>query len=171
MGKTICPNQLKTKGFLAMQNHKINQTLYECLSTLDRYKFKVFYSIFVHCWAQDKSFITTQNLFNLWCELNALCHELDESFPDQYDDHKLIKSFCQAHPYYFIDMLPLELVAKLLSKYCDQNLAVLTKLGKILQNQEPLAVIDFLIDELDLNIASDELINEIKCHIDVTTHF
>ena len=154
-----------------MQSHTINQEVYECLSTLDKYKFKVFYSIFVHCWAQDKSFITKQNLFNLWCELNALCHELDESFPDQYDDHKLIKSFCQAHPYYFIDMLPLELVAKLFSKYCDKNLAVLTKLGKILQNQEPLAVIDFLIDELDLNIASDELINEIKCYIDVIAHF
>ncbi len=164
MGKTICPNQLKTKGFLAMQNHKINRTLYECLSTLDRYKFKVFYSIFVHCWAQDKSFITKQNLFNLWCELNALCHELDESFPDQYDDHKLIKSFCQAHPYYFIDMLPLELVAKLFSEYCDKNLAVLTKLGKILQNEGALAAISFLIDKFNLDNTVEELVSDIEEH-------
>ena len=148
-----------------MQNHKINQALYECLSTLDRYKFKVFFSILVHCWAQGKSFITKQNLFNLWCELNALCHELDESLPDQYDDHKLIKSFCQTHPYYFIDRLPLELVSRLFSKYCDKNLDMLTKLGKILQKQGSLATIEFLIVELNLNNTADELVSDVEEYI------
>ena len=32
---------------------------------------------------------------------------IDESFPDQYDDHKLVKDFCIAHPFYFVDILSL----------------------------------------------------------------
>ena len=66
---------------------------------------KFFWAIFIHCWASSKALIDKQNFFNLWCELNYLCHELDESFPDPYDDREAIRSYCHAHPYYFIDIL------------------------------------------------------------------
>ena len=81
--------------------------LKESLSRLDTHKFKLFYSILVHYWVKMKAFISAQSFLNLWCELNKLCYEVDESFPDPYDDHELLKSYCQAHPYYFIDILDL----------------------------------------------------------------
>ena len=75
------------------------------------------------------TFLTTlspkQNFFNLWCELNLLCHELDESFPDQYDDYEAIKDYCHFHPYYFIDRLPLDLVAKLFTEHAYDRVDVL----------------------------------------------
>lgn len=84
-----------------------NQRLfYEYLSKLSLLQFKQFYCLFVHYWTNYKCFISQQNLFNLWCELNQLCHESDESFPDQYDDHEVMKSFCMTYPYYFIDKPP-----------------------------------------------------------------
>ena len=46
------------------------------------------------------------SFLNLWCELNQLCHDIDESFPDPHDEHELVKDYCKAHPYYFIDILP-----------------------------------------------------------------
>ena len=79
------------------------------LLKLSKHKLKMFYGILVHAWASQRAFISKQNFFNLWCELNELCYELDEEFPDPYDDHELLKSFCHAHPYYFIDILELQI--------------------------------------------------------------
>ena len=95
------------------------------LEVIDKEEFKLFYSILVHYWVNYKFFINKWNFFNLWCELNELCHETDESFPDQYDDHKLVKAFCIEHPFYFIVMLDLRLVKKLFWEYMDQDLAQL----------------------------------------------
>lgn len=93
------------------------QLLYEYLSKLSLLQFKQFYCLFVHYWTNYKCFISQQNLFNLWCELNQLCHESDESFPDQYDDYEVMKSFCMTYPYYFIDKLPIPLIADLFAQY------------------------------------------------------
>ena len=92
------------------------------LFKLDNYKMKLFYGIFVHCWASQKAFISTQSFKNLWCELNYLCAEVDESFPTPYYDHELLKSFCHAHPYYFIDILPSELIINLFCEYLDDRI-------------------------------------------------
>ena len=81
--------------------------LYEYLSKLDKAQLKAFYGMLVHYWVNQKAFISKHNFFNLWCELNVLCHEVDEGFPD-INDHELVKSYCHEHPYYFIDILPLE---------------------------------------------------------------
>ena len=69
--------------------------------------------------------LSDHNFLNLWCELNKLCYEVDESFPDPYDDHELLKSFCQAHPYYFIDILDPGLITDLLCEYLDDRLNIL----------------------------------------------
>ena len=74
---------------------------------------------------KEKAFINKQNFLNLWCELNLICSEVDESFPDPYNDHELIKSYCQAHPYYFIDILDLGLIINLFCEHCDDRLDIL----------------------------------------------
>ena len=38
----------------------------------------------------QKAFISKQNFFNLWGELNVLCYEADEGFPN-VDDYELVK--------------------------------------------------------------------------------
>lgn len=105
---------MKPKTQLDTPNQRL---LYEYLSKLSLLLFKQFYCLFVHYWTNYKCFISQQNLFNLWCELNQCCHDSDESFPDQYDDHEVMKSFCMTYPYYFIDKLPIPLIADLFAQY------------------------------------------------------
>ena len=95
------------------------------LLKLDKRQLKLFYSVLVHYWLNNKSFISKQNFFNLWCELNELCSEVDEGFPEPHDDHELLKSFCQAHPFYFIDILDTGLVIKLFCEYLDNKIDIL----------------------------------------------
>ena len=97
-----------------------NLALFEYLSKLTAEQFKIFFAALVHYWAEYKFFISKQNFYNLWCELNFACHEMDESFPDQYDDREAVKEFCHYHPYYFIDRLPMNLVAKLFADHVDE---------------------------------------------------
>ena len=96
------------------------------LLELDKRQLKLFYSVLVHYWVKNKSFISKQNFFNLWCELNELCSEVNEGFPEPHDDHKLLKSYCQAHPFYFIDMLEPGLVIKLFCDHLDNKIDILT---------------------------------------------
>lgn len=145
--------------------NNINHTLYIHLCKLSAKQFKVFYGIFVHCWAHNKSFLSMQNFFNLWCELNYLCHELDESFPDWYDDHNEIKSFCQQNPFYFIDILPLELIAKLFAEYCDERLQILENLVQILYKQGSWAAHQYVIEEFKLGHTADEMAADLEEHI------
>ena len=139
----------------------------ERLQKLNINQLKIFYAIIVHCRAHQKSFISTQNLFNLWCELNQLCYELDNSFPNPYDDHKLLKDFCQAHPYYFIDILPLDLIAKLFSEYFDQRLETLSELIQIIYEQDIKAAHQYIITALEItDHTAEELAADLKEHIE-----
>ena len=108
-----------------MYNKVIRRKLKDRLLKLDNRQFKLFYGILVHYWVKNKYFISDQNFLNLWCELNKLCYEVDESFPDPYGDHELLKSFCQAHPYYFIDILDPGLITNLFCEYLDDRLNIL----------------------------------------------
>jgi hypothetical protein len=141
------------------------QILRERLSKLTIAQFKVFYAAFVHYRVHHQCFICKQNLFNLWCELNLLCHELDESFPDQYDDHEALRDFCHFHPYYFIDRLPLDLVAKLFAQYVDDRIDMLTNFVKILYEADMRAAYTYLNDTLKLNESVDDLVSETETHI------
>ena len=141
------------------------QALLKHLSKLTIQQFKIFYAAFVHYRVHHECFISKQNLFNLWCELNLLCHELDESFPDQYDDHEAIKDYCHFHPYYFIDRLPLELVAKLFTQYIDDRINVLTNFAKILYDADMRAAYTYMNDALELNESIDELVSETEIHV------
>lgn len=141
------------------------RTLCDCLSKLTAAQFKVFYAAFVHYWVNHKFFITKQNFYNLWCEFNLLCHELDESFPDQYDDHEAVKDFCHFHPYYFIDRLPLDLVAKLFTEHVDDRIDILANFAKILSEADMHTAYTYMNDALGLTESIDYLVSETQTHI------
>ena len=142
-----------------------NLILYKTLSKLNAEQFKIFYSILIHYWANYKFFISKQNLFNLWCELNKCCHESDESFPSPYDYHEEIKSFCRAYPYYFINRLPIDLISKLFSEHIDNQIDILIKTVKTLSDVNIFAAYTYANKALGLNEPSDILVSETQDHI------
>ena len=138
--------------------------LFEILSKLNKVQFKAFYGMLVHYWVTQKAFISKQNFFNLWCELNVLCHEIDEGFPD-ITDHELIKSYCHQHPYYFIDILDTGIVAKLLCEYLDDRIDILTTMAQKLDTEGIWTACEYVDETLGLDENIDELVTEIEEHI------
>ena len=139
--------------------------LKENLRKLDADQFKAFYAALVHYWVNHKFFISKQNFFNLWCEFNLLCHQMDESFPDQYDDYEAVKSFCHYHPYYFIDRLPLEAVAGLLSNYVDDRVEILIEFVNLLYESNLYSAYTYMNEALGLSESIDCLVSETQSHI------
>jgi hypothetical protein len=119
----------------------------------------------VHYWAEYRFFISKQNLFNLWCELNYLRYEVDESFPDPYDYHELLKSFCHAHPYYFIDILDPELVINLFCEYLDNRIDVLAMVANKLSTEGLKAAYERSNEALGLFENVEELVAEAEEHV------
>ena len=138
--------------------------LYEYLSKLDKAQLKAFYGMLVHYWVTQKAFISKQNFFNLWCELNVLCHEIDEGFPD-ITDHELIKSYCHQHPYYFTDILDTGIVAKLFCEYLDDRIDILTTMVQRLDTEGIWAACECVNEALGMSEDIDELATEIEEHI------
>ena len=143
----------------------VNQDLYESLSKLTANQFKIFYAAFVHYFVDHKFFITQPNYFDLWCELNLLCHELDESFPDHYNDYNAMKSFCHYHPYYFIDLIPLNLVAGLFAEHINNHIDILSNFVKLLSKADIHTAYKYIDDALGLAESVDELVSETQIHI------
>ena len=146
---------------------KDKKTLRNNLDKLDKQQFKLFFTIIVHYWVSYKYFINKGNFFNLWCELNELCHKTDGSFPDQHTDHELVKSYCHDHPYYFIDILDLGLVKKLFCQYLDDRLDVLTTMVQKLDTEGIRGACECADEALGLAENVDELVAEIEEHIRV----
>jgi hypothetical protein len=139
--------------------------LKESLYQLDTYQMKLFYGILVHCWACRKAFISTQNFRNLWCELNYLCSMVDEGFPDPYDDYELLRSFCHAHPYYFIDKLSSEIIIDLFCEYVDDRLGILAAIAQKLDTEGLRAAYEYANTLLELTEDIDESIGQIEEHV------
>lgn len=125
-----------------------NLALSEYLCELTAEQFKVFYAALVYYWVNHRFFISKQNFYNLWCELNLLCHEIDESFPDQYDDRETVKEFCHYHPYYFIDRLPLDMVAGLFANHMDNRVDILATFVKTLSEADMRAAYTYINEAL-----------------------
>ena len=138
--------------------------LYEYLSKLEKTQLKAFYGMLVHYWVTQKAFISKQNFFNLWCELNVLCHEVDEGFPD-ITDHELVKSYCHEHPYYFIDILDTEQVIKLFCQYLDKDIETITVAIEKLHTGGLKAACDSINEAMGMSKDIDELVAEIEKHI------
>ena len=140
-------------------------TLYDYFCKLNPTQFKIFYAILVFCRTRNKSFIAMKKFFKLWCTLNDLCHDLDETFPNQRIEAQALKKYCQAHPYYFIDRLSLEQVAHLFAKYCDQRRGVLVNLLQIIYEQDIQSAYQYVLDTFHLNYSADELAADLERHI------
>ena len=140
--------------------------LYEYLSEFDKSQLKVFDGILVHYWVNQKAFISKQNFFNLWCELNVLCHEVDEGFPD-INDHELVKSYFHEHPYYFIDILDTGIVIKLFCEYLDDKLDILAAMVQKLDTEGIRAAYECASKALGLSENIDKLAAETEEHIRV----
>jgi len=138
--------------------------LYKYLSKLDKAQLKAFYGMLIHYRASQNAFISRQNVFNLWCELNVLCHEIDEGFPD-ITDHELIKSYCHQHPYYFIDILEPEPVINLFCEYCDDRIDILASMTAKLGTEGIRTACECVNEALGLSEKIDELVTEIEKHI------
>ena len=139
--------------------------LKEYLLKLNTRQFKLFYSMLIHYWVIKKAFISNQSFLNLWCELNLLCSQVDESFPDPYYDRQLIKSFCQAHPYYFIDILDLKLIVELFCEHCDDRLDVLATIANKLHMDGLKAAYEYSNKALSSSENTDELVRQTEEHM------
>ena len=142
------------------------RTLYENLSKLTADQFKILFIALIHYWAKYKFFISDQNLHNLWCELNLLCYEMDESFPSPYDDCEAMKSFCHYHPYYFIGRIPLNCLAVLFDEHMTDPVDILTGFVKLLSEADLQTAYRYINDALGLAESVDELVSETQIHID-----
>ena len=135
------------------------------LIKLNKDQLKMFFGMLVHYWVKYKFFISKKNLFNLWCELNYLCYEVDKSFPEPYDDYELLKSFCQAHPYYFIDILAPELVINLFCQCFDDRIGVLAMIAHKLGVDGLKAAYEYSNEALGLSENINVLVSEGEEHI------
>ena len=139
--------------------------LKENLLKLNTQQLKLFYGILVHAWASQKAFISTRSFFNLWCELNYLCSIVDSGFPDPYDDHELLKSFCHAHPYYFIDILEPELIINLFCEYLDDKIDLLATIVQKLHTGSLRSAYEYSNAVLNLTDNIDESIAQAEEHV------
>jgi hypothetical protein len=142
-----------------------NTRLRENLLKLNAHQLKLFYSMLVHYFVHHQAFISKQNFLNLWCELNYACAEVDESFPDPYDDHDLLKSFCHNHPYYFIDILGTERSAGILCQHLNDRIDILTRIVDKLYAGGPGALYEYSNSVLGLSENVNELVVEAEKHI------
>ena len=135
------------------------------LLKLDKRQLKLFYSVLVHYWVKNKSFISKQNFFNLWCELNEFCSEVDEGFPEPHDDHELLKSYCQAHPFYFIDILDPRLVIKLFCEHLDNKVDILAAVVNKLRTDGLRAAYAYSNETLSMAEDVERLVLEAEAYI------
>ena len=147
------------------EDKNIRLKLKENLLKLDKQQLKLFYGILVHYWASQSFFINKRNLFNLWCESNYLCAEVDESFPEPYYDFELLRSFCHEHPYYFIDILSTELIIDLFCQYLDDRLNLLIDITRKIHTDGLRAAYECSNKALGLAEDIDILVSETEEHI------
>ena len=148
-----------------MNNTILKEDLKKNLNNLNKEQFKRFWGLFLHYWINYNLFISKQQFFNLWCELNFLCYEVDESFPSPYDDYKLMKSFYQVHPYYFIDTLDLDIVKNLFCDHVNDRIDILSTIAKKLHISGLMASYEYSNKALGLNENVDELVAKAEKHI------
>ena len=148
-----------------MKDKKDSLRLKENLHKLNQQQLKFFFGILVHGWASRNAFINTQNFRNLWCELNKFCAEADEGFPEPYDDYELLCSFCQAHPYYFIDILSHEVIRDLFCEYLDDRLDILATTAQKLHTEGFRTAYAYTNEALGMTEDIDESIAQAEKHV------
>ena len=153
-------NYMETRTTQNMNSAKNKDILQENLNQLDKHQLKLFYSILVHYWVNYKYFISKQNFFNMWCEFNQTCSEVDDSFPSPYDDHNLLKSFCHTHPFYFIDTLDNKIVKRLLCQHLNDRIYILSNVAQRLHTGDLMASYEYSNNALGLSENIEKLVSE-----------
>jgi hypothetical protein len=90
---------------------------------------------------------------------------VDEGFPDPYDDYDLLRSFCQAHPYYFIDRLSPEVIIDLFCEHLEERLDVLATIAQKLDTEGLRAAYEYSNETLRLTDNLDESIAQAEAHV------
>ena len=137
----------------------------ESLLNLDKRQYKLFYRILVHYWIKNRYFISERNFFNLWCELNKICHDVELGFPEPFDDYELLKSYCIAHPYYFIDILDTIIITDLFCEHINHKLDILTMIANKLATEGLWAAYESSNKALGLSENIAELVAETEKHL------
>ena len=119
----------------------------------------------MHYWIEYKFFISQRNFFNLWCELNELCHDIDEGFPEPHNDRELLKSYCIAHPYYFIDILDTVIVTDLFCEHINHKLDILTMIAQKLATEGLRAAYVYINEAMGLSEDADKLVSNTEEHM------
>lgn len=89
---------------------------------------------------------------------------VDEGFPDPYDN-ELLRSFCKAHPYYFIDRLSPEIIIDLFCEHLDNRLDVLATIAQKLHTEGLRAAYAYTNETLGLTNDLDESIAQAEEHV------
>ena len=90
---------------------------------------------------------------------------VDQSFPEPYDDFELLKSFCQAHPYYFIDILSPEIIINLFCEHIDDKIDILATITEKLHIEGLRAAYEYTNMALGLADNIDESITQAEEHV------
>ena len=147
-------------------NNAVKKAMLEdSLLQLDKRQLKLFYGILVRYWIKYKFFISKQNFYNLWCELNELCHDIDEGFPEPHDDLELLKSYCHSNPYYFIDILDSDIIIKLFCEHLSNRIDILTTMANKLATEGLWAAYESSNKELGLSEEIEKLVSEAEAHL------
>jgi hypothetical protein len=76
-----------------------------------------------------------------------------------------LKSFCHAHPYYFIDRLSSEIIVDLFCEHIDDRLDVLATIAQKLDTEGLRAAYEYSNDALGLTDDIDESIAQAEEHV------
>ena len=79
--------------------------------------------------------------------------------------YKLLKSYCQSHPYYFIDILDPGLITDLFCEYLDDRLNILVAILDKLTTGDLRASYEYSNKMLGLNEDVEELVAESLEHL------
>jgi hypothetical protein len=140
--------------------------LVRALRELNKKELKYFYAIVTHYWVNYRSFISEQNFLNLWCEASKLCHEVEENFPDIYEQHKQLVDYCKEQPYYFIDILDPRLSKRLFCRFLDKRLDVLAEVARRLKNGDIKAIYAYINEALGINKSFDRFAESTIRHVE-----
>ena len=90
---------------------------------------------------------------------------VDEGFPNPYDDHELLKSFCHEHPYYFIDMLSPEIIINLFCEHFDDRIDVLATIVQKLRTEGLRSAYEYSNSVLGLTDDIEESVAQAEKHV------
>jgi hypothetical protein len=95
---------------------------------------------------------------HLWCKLNELCWEDKKGFPNPFKPSKKLTKYCQDHPYYFIDIIPPEMVGKLFVQYLDKKLDLLAKVVELIYRKGLRETFEYINKEFEFKEDIDSLV-------------